>query len=73
VMFEREFVRLLDQGLVVFGPVGTDFAQEIAKTCDRQNIGRDVLAQSRHVRLYDVLRARPPRLPFSIWPTICYS
>src|ERR1019366_6929460 len=50
---------LLDQGLIVIGPVGADLAQEIAKTCDSQNIGRDVLAQSRHVRLYDVLRSRP--------------
>ncbi len=53
VMFEGEFVGLFDQGLIVVGPVGADLAQEIAKTCNRQNIGRDVLAQSRHVRLYD--------------------
>src|SRR5664280_3532768 len=58
VMFQGEFVGLLDQGLVVVGPVGADFAQEIAKPCNRQNIGCDVLAQSRHVRLYDVLRTR---------------
>src|SRR5664279_6660190 len=52
VMFQGEFVGFLDQGLVVVGPVGADFAQEVAKPCNRQNIGRDVLAQSRHVRLY---------------------
>ena len=70
VMFQGEFVGLLDQGLVVVGPVGADLAQEIAKPCNRQDIGRDVLAQSRHVRLYDVLRTRPTRtrLAFSILP-----
>src|SRR5664280_830290 len=61
VMFQGEFVGLLNQGLVVVGPVGADFAQEIAKPCNRQNIRRDVLAQSRHVRLYDVLRTRPAK------------
>ena len=53
VMFEGEFVGFLDEGQIVVGPVGADLAQKIAKACDRQNIGRDLLAQSRHVRLYD--------------------
>ena len=52
VMFEGEFVGLLDGGEIVGGAVGADLAQEIAKACDRQNIGRDLLAQSRHDRLY---------------------
>ena len=51
-MFQGEFVGFLDEGQIVVGPVGADLAQEIAKACDRQNIGRDLLAQSRHVRLY---------------------
>ena len=53
VMLFGEFVGLLDQGLVFDGPVGADLAQEIAEASYRENIGRDLLAQSRHVRLYD--------------------
>ncbi len=58
VMFQGELVGLFDEGLVVFGAIGADLAQEIAKTCNRQNIGRDMLAQSRHVRLYVSCRRR---------------
>ncbi len=51
VMFEGEFVGFPDEGQVVVGPVGADLAQKIAEAGDRQNVGRDLLAQSRHVRL----------------------
>ncbi len=73
VMFQGEFVGFLDEGLIVVGPVGADLAQEIAKTCNRQNIGRDVLAQSRHVRLYvsSADRSRVMRV-FEI-AAMCYS
>ena len=43
VMFQGEFVGFFDQGEIVVGAVGADFAQQIAKAGYRQNIGRDVL------------------------------
>ena len=58
VMLQGEFVGLLDQGKIVGGAVGADFAQEIAKARNGENIGRDVLAQSRHIRLYDAISRR---------------
>ena len=59
VMLFGEFVGLLHQGLVFGGAVGADFAQKIAKAGNGENVGRDVLAQCRHVRLYDGIAAYP--------------
>ena len=52
VMAKGKIVRFLDQRKIVVGTVVADFAQKIAKTGNGQNVGRDVLAESRHVRLY---------------------
>ena len=57
VMLLGEIVGLTDEDEVFFGPVGADLAQEIAEACYCKNIGRDLLAQSRHIRLYDEVLA----------------
>ena len=57
-MLEGKLVSFLDEREIFALAVGADLAQEIAKAGDRQNIGRDLLAQSRHVRLYDYVELR---------------
>ena len=52
VMLLGKLVGLFDGREIVGGAVGANLAQQIAKAGDRQNIGRDLLAQSRHNRLY---------------------
>ena len=52
MMAEGEVVGLLDQRQVVVGTIGANLAQQIAKLGDRQNVGSDLLAESRHDRLY---------------------
>ena len=73
VMFEGEFVGFLDKGEIVVRPVGADLAQEIAKACNGQNIGRDLLAQSRHVRLYAEQRLCFQRRRFAKVQKLCYT
>ena len=65
VMLQGKFVGFFDEGEIVVGPVGADLAQQIAKAGDRQNIGRDLLAQSRHNRLY--APAREAALPLKVF------
>jgi uncharacterized protein len=53
VVLLGEIVGLADEDQVLFRPVGADLAQKIAKAGNSENVGRDLLAQSRHIRLYD--------------------
>jgi hypothetical protein len=54
VMAEGEVVGLLNQSKIVVWAVGANFAQKIAKAGDGQDVGGDLLAESRHVRLYGI-------------------
>ena len=60
VVLLGKFVGFFDGREVVGGAVGANLAQQIAEAGDRQNIGRDLLAQSRHNRLYALLAVVTP-------------
>ncbi len=49
---EGEVVGFLDQRQIVVGTIGANLAQEIAKLGHRKDVGSDLLAESRHDRLY---------------------
>ena len=53
MMLQGELVGLLDQSKIVVGAVGADLAQQIAELGNRENVGSDLLAESRHDRLYE--------------------
>ena len=53
VMLQGELVRFFDQSKIVVGTVLANLAQQIAELGNRENVGSDLLAESRHDRLYE--------------------
>jgi hypothetical protein len=48
VVFLGKLVRLADEFQIVVGPVDPHPAHQLAELGDREDIGRELLAQSRH-------------------------
>ena len=52
-MLQGELVRFFDQSKIVVGAVFANLTQQVAKLGNGENVGSDLLAESRHDRLYE--------------------
>jgi hypothetical protein len=53
MMAEGEVVGFLDQRKIVVGSVAADLTKQIAELSHCEDVGSDLLAESRHARLYE--------------------
>ena len=67
MMAGGEFVGFFDQGEIVVGTIAANLAQEIAKFGHGKNVGRDLLAECRHERLYETYGVWPGARKISHW------
>ena len=51
VIFLGEFVSFLDNAQIIIGPVDPQRLHQVTETGYCEDVGRDLLAQSRHIRL----------------------